>query len=94
MSTDKIRVVIPPEVLEQMERDIPPDELQSLLDEFQRMADSGELFENSQELDMEALQRDDPELYQQLTAAMQEQGFDNIDDWTESIHDSNKPTLN
>jgi hypothetical protein len=94
MSEDtKIKVVIPPEVLAQMERDIPPEDLQELLEDLQRMVDSGEIFEQSEPVDMLGLEKDDPELFAQLNAAMKEQGFDNIDDWFDGAG-SNPPTLN
>lgn len=79
-STKPIKVVIPPEVLEQMQRDIPEDELQGVLDEIKRLVESGELFENSEPVDLEALKTEDPEMYLELMEAMKAQGFDDMDD--------------
>lgn len=92
MSDNKLKVVIPPEVLAQMERDIPADELQTLLTEFQRLVESGEIFEQSEPIDMTQLEHDDPELYAELKAAMQAQGFDSMDEWVEDTR--LPPTLN
>ena len=48
------------------------EELDGLIAEIQRMVSSGELFENSQPLDLEALDEEDAELVEKI--------FNNLDD--------------
>lgn len=94
-STQPLKVVIPPEVLEQMQRDIPADELQGVLDEIKRLVETGELFEHSEPVDLEALKTEDPEMYMELMQAMKAQGMDDMDDWVEgAISDAAVKTLN
>lgn len=57
------KVVFPPGVLEDMEMNMSPDDLQSFMNEVARMAASGELETSAVDLDMETLETEDPELY-------------------------------
>lgn len=92
MSDTPFKVVVPPEVLAQMEQTIPADELQTLLNEVQRLAESGELFEQSEPVDLDELQRTDPEEYAALMQALQQQGYDSVEDAFDGS--SKPPTLN
>lgn len=56
-----------PGVLEQMELDNTPEELQAYLDKMKTMFESGELMEASTPLDMDDLETSDPELFHALT---------------------------
>jgi hypothetical protein len=49
------------------------EELNELMSEIQRMAESGELFENSKALDLDELTEEDPEFAEKLI-----NGLDNI----------------
>lgn len=49
---------------------IPEDEQEDLFKELQEKVDDGSLFENSEEVDMEALEKEDPELYKLLIAGV------------------------
>lgn len=68
----QMKVIISPEALMQMEQDIPHEELQSLLDEFSRLVQTGEIFENSEPVDLDDLMRTDPEVYASLMASLEE----------------------
>jgi hypothetical protein len=50
------------------------EELDEMIAEIQRMAESGELFENSTELDLEELAEEDPEFADKLIESL---SFDN-----------------
>jgi hypothetical protein len=50
------------------------EELDEMIAEIQRMVDSGELFENSSELDLEELAEEDPEFANKLIESL---SFDN-----------------
>lgn len=89
---NKIKVVISPEALTDMEQHFSPEELQQLLAEFQQLVDSGEIFEQSTPVDMDTLEQDDPELYAQLQARMKASGFEDFDEWLDS--QALPPTLN
>lgn len=81
---NKLKVVIPPEVLEQLEQQTSPEELQEFISALQQMADSGELFEAAEPVDFSSLAEDDPELYAALTAQMKDEGFDDLEAWVDS----------
>lgn len=83
MSDNKIKVVIPPEVLEQMQRDIPADELQELLEQISQMAEDGSIFEEAEPLDLEQLKLTDPEEYAALMQAVNSLGHETIDEMLE-----------
>lgn len=89
----KLKVVVPPDVLEQLERDFEPQELQDLLNQIQQMADSGALLTESTPLDPHELEDDDPEMYATLLKKAQDAGYDDIDDWLSSVIDDNQPRL-
>ena len=46
------------------------EELDEMIAEIQRMVDSGELFENSTELDLEELAKEDPEFADKLIESL------------------------
>jgi hypothetical protein len=46
------------------------EELDEMIAEIQRMAESGELFENSQPLDLDELSEEDPEFAQKLADSL------------------------
>ncbi|MGZ8924511.1 MAG: hypothetical protein ACXW2E_01380 [Nitrososphaeraceae archaeon] len=60
------KVVITPEALEQLEQMMEPEELQVFLDELKESVESGTIFEQSTEVDLEELKTEDPETYQAL----------------------------
>lgn len=65
--TDKpLKIKFAPGVLEQLEEQLSPEDLQEFMDELKQLADSGELETRSTPVDMLQLQREDPELHQEL----------------------------
>ena len=46
------------------------EEIDELMADMEQMIESGELFENSEEVDMEQLAIDDPELYKKLSETL------------------------
>lgn len=80
MTEQKQRVIIPPTVLEQMQQDIPADDLQELLDALTKMVEDGTVFDNAQEIDMVELQKTDPEEYAALMRALEGLGHETIDE--------------
>lgn len=63
---EKLKVVFGPGVLEQMERDMDPEELQAVLDEIKELVEGGTFFDMAQEMDAEELKESDPDLYNLL----------------------------
>ena len=59
----KMKVVFAPGVLEQMERDIDPEELQEILDEIAASIENGTLLDDSRPVDLDELLLTDPDLY-------------------------------
>lgn len=76
MSDDKqkLKIVVAPNVLEQLEQEMSPEELQQLLNDLQKMAEDGTFMEQAQLIDLDELKVSDPELYEQLMA------FDEVDE--------------
>ena len=68
--TKKMTVKIAPEALAQLEQSMTEDELQEFFTELQRLADSGELLDESTAVDMDELAETDPDLYQQIVDSM------------------------
>lgn len=66
------KIVFAPGVLEQMEKDFDPAELQEAMDEIRKLADEEYLVANSVTVDMTQLMREDPNLYAALTRAVEE----------------------
>lgn len=62
----KKKVIFAPGVLEDMEQQMDPEELQELLDQIKIAAEDGSLFEKSTLVDLTELQEEEPELYQLL----------------------------
>ncbi len=87
------RVIIPPSVLEQMQQDIPPDELQEMLDALTKMIEEGTVFDHAEEVDLVELQRTDPEEHAALMKAIEGLGYETIDELLES-EPTDRRTLN
>ena len=71
-----LRVEFAPGVLEMLEATMTPTELQEFMDGFKAMIDSGRIFEESTPVNFEELERDDPEAYEALIAAMSSLGLE------------------
>lgn len=89
----KIKIVIPPQVLEQMQQDMTPEELASLFSQLEAAIEDGSLFDDSVPVDLAVMEQEDPEEFAKLKAAMAEDGFDDFDDWVEFVS-KQRPTLN
>ena len=63
MSEKKMTIKLAPGAFD----NVPEDEQQDLFDDLQAMLDDGSLFENSEPIDMDTLEEEDPELYAILT---------------------------
>lgn len=61
------RIEFAPGVLEQMEEAYSPEELQEIMDSIKEMIDNGSFFDHAQLVNMEDLEREDPELYAMLS---------------------------
>ena len=72
MSEDKkLKVVFAPGVLEQLEAENTPEELQEMLDAIQAQFADPTFVENSKPVDMDALFLEDPELYFKLQSQIE-----------------------
>ena len=81
--TDKpIRIVFAPGCLEQLEQEMSHEELQKLMDDMQAALEDGTLFDQSTEVDLNELERTDPEVYKALIERL------------ESVDTTTPPTLN
>lgn len=71
MSDDpkQFKVVFAPGSLEQMEAEMSPQEMQEIMDAIHEMIANG--FEGSTPVDMDALERDDPEAYATLVERLE-----------------------
>jgi hypothetical protein len=67
----EMRIEFAPGVLEQMEQDMTPAEMQEFMDMLKAKIEDGSLFEESTPVDMEELAEDDPEAYEQMVQAME-----------------------
>lgn len=76
--TNPKKVVFAPGVLEQMEKDFTPEEMQQALDEIAKLAANPE---QGKPVDLTELMHDDPNLYFQLMSQL------------EAAEDIEKPTL-
>lgn len=83
MTEDKkpLTVKFAPGVLEQLEKDLSPEEMQAFMNELSEMAATGDMTANSQEVDMQALKEEDPELYEILSKQL------------DGVFDEEPPTL-
>ena len=70
--TDKLKVTFAPGVLEQLEQDLTPDDLQELMDELSKSIEDGSFFDESRMVDLNELIESDPELYQELMDSLDE----------------------
>lgn len=86
MTDNKMKVIIPPETLAQMEADFDAEELQGVLNMIQQLAENGELIAQSQLVDMDELKESDPELYKQLTDRLQQIDDDDSFDDTRTLN--------
>jgi len=66
------KIMFAPGVLEQLEADYDPEELQEIMDEIRAAVESGTMFEESEVIDMDALQVEDPDLYNILQTKLLE----------------------
>lgn len=89
---NKLKVVISPGALADLENEMTPEELEQFLAEFQALVESGELFEQSVPINMETLEQDDPEMFAQLQARMTAEGYTDFDEWMDAQYQP--PTLN
>ena len=73
----KLKVVVPPEVLQELEQTMTAQEIQQLLDEFKKSVEDGSLFEKSQPVDLDKLAEEDPELYHIIVERLSKDPDDN-----------------
>lgn len=78
------KITFAPGVLEQLESENTPEELQKFLDELQAMAEDGSILECSQVVNMDELKVEDPELYEVL--AKQLEGVFDSEDTPPTLH--------
>lgn len=90
---NKIKIIIPPQVLAQMEQDMSPEEVQRLMTQLEAAVESGTIFEDSVPMDLAEMALEDPEDHAEIIAAMTRDGFDNFDEWVEWTINQ-RPTLN
>lgn len=62
----KLRIKFAPGVLESLEKELSPEELQDFMDQLKAGVEDGSYLENSVPVDFEELKRDNPEEYQKL----------------------------
>jgi hypothetical protein len=62
-----LTVKFAPGVLEQMENEFEPEELQEFLNHLAELAASGEILEKSEAIDMDVLKKEDPEMHKILS---------------------------
>lgn len=72
MTDKKLKLTFAPGVLEQLESEMGPEELQTFLNELKEMTESGDLVTQSSPVDMEQLRREDPQTYEQLVKQLDE----------------------
>lgn len=65
------KIEFAPGVLEQMEKDFTPDELQEVMDELKRMMQPEYVDTNSVAVDMKQLMREDPDTYRAIQEALE-----------------------
>lgn len=90
----KLKIVIPPQVLEQMQQEMSPEEIEELFAVVQQQVEAGTLFEQSEPVDLERMKQEDPEEYAALMEAMAQDGFTDFDEWAEYLINHQRPTLN
>ena len=83
---EPLRVEFAPGVLEMLEATMTPGELQEFMNGLKEAIDSGQIFEESTPVNFEELERDEPEVYEALIAAMNELGLDDVHDVTSPIN--------
>lgn len=80
--TDKTpKIQFAPGVLEELEEDMTPEELQEFMNELKMMVEDGSFFDKSEAVDLDELKTTDPELYEILVEQLE-----NIDDSSPTVH--------
>lgn len=67
---NKITVKFAPGVIEQMEAEMSPEELQEFMDAIAKLTETGqmnEVFDRGEPVDMEKIRKEDPELFETLS---------------------------
>ena len=72
MSDQKLKVKFAPGVLDQLEQDLSTDQLQELFDAIAESIEDGSFLTDSEPVDLELLQTEDPELYEQLMDTLEQ----------------------
>ena len=70
MNTKDLKIEFAPGVLEQMEADLTPEELQEFMDMLKGKIEDGSFFEEATEVDMDLLEEEDPDAYTKIVDAM------------------------
>lgn len=65
-NSDKIKIAFAPGVLEQLEAENTPEELQELFDQLKSQIEDGSFLENAEAVDLDELELNSPELYAEL----------------------------
>jgi hypothetical protein len=66
----KMKIEFAPGVLEQLEQDMSPEELQEFMNELKTRIEDGSFLAEAEPVDLEALEETDPEEFAQLMAAL------------------------
>ena len=67
-----MKIKIAEHALDGLEKDMGNDELQEFLDEIEKKMEDGSFFEDSKPVDMDRMEEEEPELYEQLMQAINE----------------------
>lgn len=66
------KIVFMPGVLEDMEEHFTPDELQELMNDLKTAVENGSLFDESEAIDLNTMELEDPELFKILKQKLNE----------------------
>lgn len=66
----KMKMEFAPGVLEQLEKDMDPEELQEFMNMLKGKIEDGTFFDEATEVDMDELEATDPEAYAQIVESM------------------------
>jgi hypothetical protein len=69
MDAKKLKIEFAPGVLEQLEKDMSPEELQEFMNMIKAKIDDGSFLDESEPVDLDVLEEEDPEAYEKIMAA-------------------------
>lgn len=83
---EKVIIRFAPGVLEQLEEEFSPEELQNFLDMLKTKAADGSLVDESQELDMEELEESNPDAFEQVVDAIDFVSSESAEDYKKKLN--------